>query len=138
MSGAFSTLPLPAAADLLAPDQSEIRLLAALDGGSMVHCRLQPGITTIPVTHRTVEEHWYVLAGQGQIWRASDGREEVTELAPGIALTIPLRTRFQFRNTGSAQLDILIVTMPPWPGADEAVPVEGPWQQSPVPANPAA
>ena len=114
--------------DALAPDGSEIRLLVQLDGGSMVHCTLRPGCVTRAVRHRTVEEVWLCLAGRGQLWRHSAGSEEVTELEPGVAVTIPLGAEFQFRTVGDAALEVAITTMPPWPGDDEAVPVQGTWQ----------
>jgi mannose-6-phosphate isomerase-like protein (cupin superfamily) len=61
------------------------------------------------------------------MWRASADREAFVALEPGVALTIPLGTRFQFRAVGDEPLRIVGVTMPPWPGDDEAVPVDGPW-----------
>ena len=114
--------------DLLAPDGSEIRLLPQLGRGSMVHCRLPVNGCTKAVTHRSVEELWYVLAGQGELWRAPEGRDgEVVPLAAGVSVTIPLGIHFQFRNTGSQPLDIVIVTMPPWPDMDEAYQVRDHW-----------
>ena len=107
--------------DLLAPDGSEIRLLHQVDGASVVHCALPVGAVSIPVTHRTVEEIWYFLAGQGQVWRAQGDLKEVLDTRAGVSLTIPLGTRFQFRNTGAVPLEFLIATTPPWPGEDEAV-----------------
>jgi mannose-6-phosphate isomerase-like protein (cupin superfamily) len=74
-----------------------------------------------------VEELWYITGGVGQMWRRQNGREEVTDLVAGVSLTIPLGTDFQFRNTGEVPLTFVLVTMPPWPGPDEAVPVEGHW-----------
>lgn len=121
------TRPLPEAADVLAPDGSEVRLLATAGRGSMAHFQLAPGQVAVAVAHRTVEEVWYVVAGRGRIWRASDGAEEVVDLRPGVSLTIPVGTRFQFRNDGDGPLGIVGVTMPPWPGEDEAYLVEGPW-----------
>ncbi|MFZ1963789.1 MAG: hypothetical protein WAU78_10070 [Roseiarcus sp.] len=47
---------------------------------------------------------------------------------PGLCLTIPLGTHFQFRAEPQAPFAFLAVTMPPWPGGDEAVPVAGPWR----------
>ncbi len=113
--------------DATAPDGSEIRLLGQVPGASMVHCTLPEGAVTLPVRHRTVEEVWYVVSGTGQLWRGDDEQEEITDLVPGLALTIPLGTRFQFRSTSEEPLVVVIVTSPPWPGADEAVPVEGRW-----------
>jgi mannose-6-phosphate isomerase-like protein (cupin superfamily) len=123
----FVTMTVPDEPDLQAPDGSEIRLLPRLSGGSMVHCALPPGGVSLAVTHRTVEEIWYVVEGWGQLWRQSRDREEVTDLRPGLAVTIPLGTRFQFRSAESGPLRFVIVTMPPWPGADEALRVEDHW-----------
>ncbi len=44
-----------------------------------------------------------------------------------ISLTIPLRTEFQFRNTHAEPLKFIIITIPPWPGPDEAVRTIGHW-----------
>lgn len=107
--------------DLLAPDGSQIRLLHSLSGASVVHCTLPVGGVSIPVRHRTVEEVWFFLAGEGQVWRKQGENEVVLDARPGLSLTIPLGTQFQFRNTGDVPLEFLITTTPPWPGEDEAV-----------------
>ena len=107
--------------DVLAPDGSQIRLLHQLDGASVAHCTLPVGAVSIPVEHRSVEEAWFFLAGTGQVWRKQGEREQVLEVSPGISLTIPLGTQFQFRNSGDIALEFLIATAPPWPGEDEAV-----------------
>ena len=124
---AFDTKTVPAEVDVLAPDGSEIRLLGTLPGGSLVHCALPAGRVSLTVTHRTVEEFWFILAGRGQVWRKQGEREEVTEVEPGMALTIPLGTHFQFRSERDAPLDFVIVTMPAWPGNHEAVRVRDHW-----------
>ena len=126
---------LSAALDAMAPDGSEIRLLTATGGGSMAHCTLPPGRTSQAVRHRTVEEVWYFLEGEGEVWRSAGGREEntaggreeITAVGPGLSLNIPLGTHFQFRNPGPGPLCFIIVTMPPWPGDGEAERVEGHW-----------
>lgn len=116
--------------DAIAPDGSQIRLAGRVRGGSMVHCTLPPGQVTQAVRHRTVEELWLVVAGTGEVWRAAEGQAgEVTPVRPGAWLTIPLGTRFQFRNTGQAPLEIVIATLPPWPGAEEAVTVANYWER---------
>lgn len=113
---------LPAEPDHIAPDGSEIRLLGDEPRGGYAHCQLPPGAVTQPVRHRTVQEIWYVLKGRGQLWRHDDhDTEEVVTLAPGICVDIPLRTDFQFRSTGDEPLQLLLLTMPRWPGPDEAV-----------------
>ncbi len=96
----------------------------------MVHCTLPRGKTSIAVAHRTVEEVWYVLHGQGQVWRKQDGRESIVDVSPGTALTIPLGASFQFRSTGAEELCFIIFTIPPWPGEEEAFQVEGRWSAS--------
>ena len=126
----FETKQLPDDTDVLAPDGSDVRILLGLKGGGMAHFELGPGQTARAVAHRTVEEIWYFIAGQGEMWREQDGVAETVEVYPGVCLTIPLGTRFQFRCIGHDALEAISVTMPPWPGDGEAVLVEGPWQPS--------
>lgn len=113
--------------DALAPDGSQIRLLPVLRGGGAVHCTLPPGGVSRAVVHKSVEEIWYFLRGEGEVWRSQGGREEMARVAPGSCLTIPLGTHFQFRNTGVGPLEFFIVTMPPWPGDQEAGRVRDHW-----------
>lgn len=126
MSG-FATKPLPATPDVLAPDGSEVRILLSLAGGGMAHFRLAARQVARAVVHRTVEEIWFVTAGSGDLWRRQDGREQVVGLTPGVSVTIPVGAAFQFRAAPHQALEIIGVTMPPWPGPDEAQPAEGPW-----------
>src|SRR5579864_7533935 len=124
----WQTAEVRANYDVLAPDGSEIRLLVQTARGSLVYCTLAPGQVTAAVRHRTVEEVWFCTSGTGELWRRSSQAEEIVGLVPGLAATIPLGTEFQFRATSAAPLEILITTMPPWPGADEAIAVDGIWQ----------
>jgi mannose-6-phosphate isomerase-like protein (cupin superfamily) len=125
----FETRRLPSAHDVIAPDGSEVRILLALGRGSMAHFALASGQTSAAVRHRSVEELWYVLSGQGEMWRRTDDPQEaIVVLEPGVSVSIPPGTRFQFRATGTDPLCAVGVTMPPWPGADEAEIVAGPWQ----------
>ena len=123
----LQTKTLAAEPDAHAPDGSEVRLLAALKGGSFAHFTLGPQGVSAPVAHRTVEEIWYVVAGSGEVWRKLGEEESVTAAAPGVALTIPLGTHFQFR-AGAQGLSFVAVTMPPWPGTEEAFAVTGRWE----------
>lgn len=129
MTTPFASAQPADACDVIAPDGSEIRFLPQVKGGSMVHCTLPPGAVSLAVSHKTVDELWYVLAGAGELWRRQDGREEVVPLLPGTAHSIPLSTQFQFRNPGAMPLTFVIVTMPPWPGMDEAMRVADHWPQ---------
>ena len=124
----YDTRPLPDDPDAIAPDGSQVRVLLALDAGSMAHFRLEPGQVSRAVAHRTVEELWYVVAGRGAMWRDQDGRASVVELHRGTCLTLPLGTAFQFRADADDPLEAVGVTMPPWPGPDEAFEVPGPWE----------
>ena len=127
----FSTLPLPAERTVVAPDGSNVRMLLGLSTGTMAHFELPAGMTSSAVVHRTVEEIWFVVAGRGQMWRRQGEREEIVELVPGTCLTIPLGTHFQFRASAAEPVAVVGVTMPPWPGADEAIAVPGPWLAGP-------
>ncbi len=99
-----------------------------MKGGSAVHCTLPPHEISLAVCHKTVEEVWYFIEGQGEVWRKQGKREEVVEIKNGVCITIPTGTHFQFRNTGSEPLKFLITTMPPWPGENEAVRVKNHWK----------
>jgi mannose-6-phosphate isomerase-like protein (cupin superfamily) len=113
--------------DVLAPDGSEVRLLAATARGSMAHFKLHPGQTSKAMRHRTVEELWFVTAGRGEMWRSTGSSEEITPLSKGISISIPAGTSFQFRCLGDQAFEAVAVTMPPWPGPDEAVAVPDKW-----------
>ncbi len=123
----FATKALGAEPDATAPDGTAVRLLMTLAGGSLAHFELPAGAVSHAVTHRTVEELWYVVAGRGRLWRRAGMVETVEALAPGVAATIPLGTAFQFRADSDGPLAFVAVTMPPWPGEREAFPVAGPW-----------
>jgi len=123
----FATLTLPAERTVVAPDGSNVRVLLGLSAGTLAHFELPAGTTSSAVAHRTVEEIWFVVAGRGEMWRRQGEREEIVELAPGTCLTIPLGTHFQFRASAAEPVAVVGITMPPWPGADEAVAVPGPW-----------
>src|SRR5262245_21904379 len=124
----FDTKRLSGTRDAVAPDGSNVRVLLALSGGSMAHFELPAGQTSRAVTHLTVEEIWYFLAGRGEMWRGQPGRREtIVPVESGVCVTIPLGTHFQFRSIGSEPLSAVGITMPPWPGEGEAVPVQGKW-----------
>ena len=120
---------LPDQPDVVAPDGSDVRILAGTARGSTAHFSLAAGAVTVAVRHRTVEEVWFVLGGSGRMWLAPAAGDALeVELVPGLSLTIPVGTAFQFRSDGPGALEVLGVTMPPWPGPDEAEPLPGPWR----------
>jgi mannose-6-phosphate isomerase-like protein (cupin superfamily) len=123
----FDTKQRGAAPDATAPDGAEVRILCATGRGSMAVFSLAPGRVSKAVAHRTVEEIWYFTGGAGLMWRRSVDREEVSDIGPGISISIPIGTHFQFRCDGDAPLEAVAVTMPPWPGDGEAYIVAGKW-----------
>lgn len=124
----FATKHMPVDRDALAPDGSEVRILLGLAAGGMAHFELAPRQISKAVTHRTVEEIWYFVSGRGQMWRKQEGQGSVVDVHPGVCITIPLGTHFQFRSFGHEPLAAVAVTMPPWPGEGEAIVVPGEWQ----------
>ena len=126
--GEFGTMRIPAARTAIAPDGSDVRVLLELKRGGMAHFELAPGQVSTAVTHRTVEEIWVFISGRGEMWRRQGQREEVVAVEPGVCLTIPVGTHFQFRSFGDEALAAIAVTMPPWPGEGEATVVQGQWQ----------
>jgi mannose-6-phosphate isomerase-like protein (cupin superfamily) len=118
---------LAQAPDAVAPDGTAVRLLNALAGGSFAHFELPAGAVSHAVAHKTVEEIWYFVSGRGKVWRRLGDEESLVDVGPGVSLTIPLGAHFQFRAEPEAPLAFVAVTMPPWPGADEAFAAAGPW-----------
>jgi mannose-6-phosphate isomerase-like protein (cupin superfamily) len=127
MDEGFDTSQLPGRPDVVAPDGSDVRVLLQLSRGSMAHFELAAGRVSRPVAHRSVEEIWYVLRGNGQMWRRQAERQETVPLRSGTCVSIPAGTHFQFRADSSGPLTAVAVTMPPWPGPDEAYEVPGAW-----------
>jgi len=117
--------------EVIAPDGSKVMPLLRAAGGSLARFELAEGRTSRAVAHRSVEELWYIVGGQGEMWRKgkTDDAETVTRLEPGIAIALPVGTHFQFRSFGPGPLTAVAVTMPPWPGEREAFPVKGKWQE---------
>ena len=114
--------------DVLAPDGCEIRELSRVSGASMAHGTLPPGRTSLAIRHRTIEEIWYVLSGVAEIWRRLGDQESVDLISGGRSLTLPAGCEFQFRTIGAEPFTFIMCTMPPWPGNDEAILVEGKWE----------
>ena len=126
----LATRTLGVRPDDSAPDGSDVRLLVSVTRGSMAHFELAPGCTSRAVRHHTVDEVWFFVAGRGEIWRRLGDDELIVPAIPGVAVSIPVGTSFQFRCLGPIPLAAVGTTMPPWPGESEAEPVDGPWSSS--------
>jgi len=116
-----------------APDGSKAWPLLRNPAGSMARFELPANAVSLAMRHQTVTEFWTVLEGSGELWRRSASRDEpgersevevVVPLTPGVCADIPVGVSFQFR-AGSDGLVILAVTVPPWPGPDEAIEESG-------------
>ena len=124
----FMTKKISPVPDAVAPDGSDVRILLGLNGGGMAHFELAAGQTSLAVAHHTVEEIWFFVNGRGEMWRELGGHQEIVAVEPGVCLTIPVGTKFQFRSFGPDPLAAIGVTMPPWPGPGEAHSVAGKWE----------
>ena len=137
----MQTRSFPTAPDARSPAGAEVRHLIEGKTGGMIHSTVPSGQVNRATVHATVSEFWHVLSGKGELWQRDDNQEETVDLSQGVTIDIPVRTAFQYRCTGADPLRFLCITMPPWPGDDEATIIEGPWDptapEGPVtPANP--
>jgi mannose-6-phosphate isomerase-like protein (cupin superfamily) len=123
----FATMTLPAQPDAIAPDGLDVRVLLKAPHGSLAHFALAPGQTSRAVAHHTIDEIWYFLSGRGEMWRKLGDQEETVTVEAGVCLTLPRGTHFQTRALGAETLAAIGITLPPWPGDDEAYAVEPHW-----------
>ena len=119
---------LPDQPDAKSPAGADIRFIMDGTTGNMIHSTVPSGQINRAAVHKSVSEFWYVLEGAGEIWRTDDTDERVTSLVPGVSIDIPAGTSFQYRNVGTQSLKFICITMPPWPGDEEAKYVAGPWE----------
>jgi len=125
----FDTKQISETPDVIATDGAEVRILCTTPNSSMSHFRLLPGSISHAITHLTIDEVWFIAAGAGRMWLQFDDSEEVVDLRPGLSISLPLGTSFQYRCDGDDPLDIVGVASPAWPGDGEAVIVDsGPWK----------
>lgn len=104
--------------DYIAPDGSEGRALVETNEGKMNQFILKPNVISTAVKHAIIEEFWFIQSGSGQMWlKSAEGDEQVIDLTAGTHVTIPVRTKFQFRNISAEDnLVAILLTMPPYPG----------------------
>ena len=124
----MQTRSFPSAPEGRSPAGAEIRYLMEGETGSMIHSTVPPGQVNRATVHATVSEFWHVLSGEGQIWRRDGAGEETTDLRRGVSIDIPVGTAFQYRCRGIDPLRFVCISMPRWPGAQEATVIEGPWK----------
>lgn len=124
----MKTSMIPKDPDAKSPAGADIRYLMDGKTGNIIHSTVPAHQINRATVHETVSEFWYVLEGHGEIWR-DDGKESgITELVPGVAIDIPVGTKFQYRNISDILLKFICVSMPPWPGDSEATYIAGVWE----------
>jgi len=123
----FETKKLPENRDAVAPDGFDVKILLTLTKGGLAYFELAPNMISKAGSHHSIEEIWYFLKGQGEMWRKLNDYEEIVRVEPGTCITIPTGTHFQVRSIGAEPLSAIGVTMPPWPGPDEWYAVKGKW-----------
>ncbi|UCH27202.1 MAG: cupin domain-containing protein [Trueperaceae bacterium] len=119
--------PLPSEPEDRSPAGALIRYLLDNPHGNMIHSTVPPGQINRATIHATVSEFWYVLSGEGELWRSDGTESQLVRLTAGMSVDIPRGYAFQYRNTGASDLTFICVAMPPWPGDQEAAFTEGPW-----------
>jgi mannose-6-phosphate isomerase-like protein (cupin superfamily) len=63
----FEVKDLPEKYDHIAPDGSEIRPLVITERCTIGHCTLHSGRTSQAHKHKTVDEIWYFIQGEGKV-----------------------------------------------------------------------
>ena len=121
---------LPKYPDAKSPAGADICYLMDGERGGMIHSTVPPHQVNKATVHATVSEFWYVLEGQGEIWRDDGIESSVTVLVPGTSIDIPVGTAFQYRNVSDVDLKFICISMPPWPGESEATYIKGKWQST--------
>lgn len=124
----MKTTPLPENPDAKSPAGADIRFIMDGTAGNMIHSTVPARQTNRATVHATVSEFWYILEGQGEIWRDNGSENSIVSLVAGTSIDIPVGTKFQYRNISDHDLKFICIAMPPWPGDDEATEVDGVWQ----------
>ena len=124
----MKTTQIPGKPDAKSPAGADIRYL--MDGitGNMIHSTVPAYQVNRATVHATVSEFWFILEGQGEIWRDDGAESCVTNLVPGVSIDIPVGTKIQYRNNSNLELKFICISMPRWPGDSEATYVQGIWE----------
>ena len=102
--------------DEIAPDGSLIYWLRRNEYASTCLCVLPPGHQSLPARHPRLQELWYVMSGQGQLYRSSANGGLPVALRAGVGVSIAAGEVFQFCAHRDSALTIHITTTPPWAG----------------------
>ncbi len=101
----------------VAADGSLVRLLGRVPGASAIHCSVPARQVGNPSYNVGLDELWFFLDGNGQLWRRPRDRSvpgEVVDVRAGSIVSIPRDVEFQFRNTCDRELVFICMTSPAW------------------------
>jgi mannose-6-phosphate isomerase-like protein (cupin superfamily) len=111
----LSVHSLPASPDDVSPDGgAEIRHLLVSPRGDLTHAVCLEGSTSGVHHLPELDEGYFVLSGEGEIWRQTDERDGVTALRPGRWVAMPAGMRFQYRANLGSNVVFLVVVLPSW------------------------
>ena len=113
-----------------APDGSRIIKFQDVRYGGLCHAIFPPQSIAKSQKHKTVDEIWYCIQGNGKIWIKKGKTEKISKIKAKDGFNIPSGTHFQVRNDSKEPLIFVIATMPPWPGASEAIRVVDHWKRN--------
>ena len=110
----WATRELPKDPDRLSPSgMTEIRLFPSFDKGEIVHATAKGEQPSVSAILTGAGEFFYVLEGEGRLWRATGDLEDVVPLHPGRCVTLPPGIEYQYRTKGGP-LKFLVATVPRW------------------------
>ena len=113
-----------------APDGSRIIKFQDVRYGGLCHAIFPSQSIAKSQKHKTVDEIWYCIKGNGKIWIKEGNTEKISKIKPNDSLNILSGTHFQIRNDSKEPLIFVIATMPPWPGASDAIRVTDHWKRN--------
>lgn len=114
MSRQWATATVPIEYDYISPSgEAEIRLLPSFEQGELAHARVASDAPSQAASIVGMGELFYVMSGEGELWRATGELHDVTSLVPERCLSIPPGIDYQYRAT-APPLEFLVVTAPRW------------------------
>jgi mannose-6-phosphate isomerase-like protein (cupin superfamily) len=116
VAAAGETAALPATPDYTsASGGAEIRLLPNFPAGEIAHAVTRPGQISDAAVLDVVTEMFFVLGGEGQLWRSNGENEQVVTLRPGRLTLTPPGILFQYCCTHETEaLRFLVISAPCW------------------------
>jgi mannose-6-phosphate isomerase-like protein (cupin superfamily) len=135
--------------------QTEIRLLPSLPSGELTHATQPAGAVSKAGRTERVTEAFFVLSGEGSIWRGAEAGEEVVPLYPNRCVLTPPDVAYQYRAADGTPLVFVVAVMPRWERGEwqehgepywddggrarrplRTTPSEPPWQTKDLPQRP--